>query len=134
MTTNIDDAFNRVYAAKAAQSVWNDLTELKSKRTVRHTRWIWELLQNAHDASTPADNNLIAEIKYRQGELVFSHNGRSFTADEVAHLICSGTTKGEDEDKETIGQYGTGFLTTHLLSLKIDVSGQLITGNGSISL
>ena len=125
MATNIDAAFNRVYAAKTAQSVWNDLTELKLKRTVRHTRWIWELLQNAHDASTPADNNLIAEIKYRQGKLAFSHNGRSFKADEVAHLICSGTTKGDEEDKETLGQYGTGFLTTHLLSLKIDVSGQL---------
>ena len=122
MTTNIDDAFSRVHAAKAAQSMWNDLEELEGKRTVKHTRWIWELLQNAHDASTSADNSLIAQIKYRQGKLVFLHNGHSFKADEVAHLICSGTTKAED--KETYGQYGTGFLTTHLLSLKIDVSGQ----------
>ena len=124
MTTNIDDAFSRVHAARAAQSVWNDLEELEGKRTVK--RWIWELLQNAHDASTSADNSIIAQIKYKQGKLVFLHNGRSFKADEVAHLIWSGTTKAED--KETYGQYGTGFLTTHLLSLKIDVSGRFENG------
>ena len=43
--------------------------------------------------------------------------------EEVAHLIYHGSTKLEDE--KTIGQYGSGFLTTHLLSPAIDVSGQL---------
>ena len=43
--------------------------------------------------------------------------------DEIAHLIFYGSTKIEDE--RTIGQYGSGFLTTHLLSWEIDISGQL---------
>ena len=46
--------------------------------------------------------------------------------EEVAHLIYHGSTKLEDED--TIGQYGSGFLTTHLLSPEIDISGQLNDG------
>lgn len=125
MATEIDDAFNLVYATVTAQRVWNNLNELELKRTARHTRWIWELLQNAHDASTSTDSNLIVKIKYKQGELVFLHNGCSFKAKEIAHLIGSGSTKDEEENTETIGQYGTGFLTTHLLSLKIDISGQL---------
>ncbi len=43
--------------------------------------------------------------------------------EEVAHLIYHGSTKLDDNT--TIGQYGSGFLTTHLLSPVIDVSGQL---------
>ena len=46
--------------------------------------------------------------------------------EEVAHLIYHGSTKLEDD--KTIGQYGSGFLTTHLLSPDIDVSGQLDDG------
>ena len=123
MTNKINDPFKSVYAAKTAQSVWNDLKELKKLRPIR---WIWELLQNASDASQSVDNSLIAEVKYRQGELIFSHNGRSFTELEVAHLIASGSTKYEDE--ESIGEFGTGFLTTHLLSLEIEILGQLDNG------
>ena len=126
MTNKIDDAFKSVYAAKTAQSVWNDLRELRQHFTDRRTRWIWELLQNASDASTSAENCLITEIKYRPEQLIFLHNGRSFKASEVAHLIASGSTKYEDE--EATGEFGTGFLTTHLLSLKIEVSGQLDDG------
>ena len=123
MTDKIDDPFKSVYAAKTAQSVWNDLRALKQLRPIR---WIWELLQNASDASPSINNYLIAEVRYRQGKLVFSHNGRSFTELEVAHLIASGSTKYEDE--ESIGEFGTGFLTTHLLSLEIEVSGKLDNG------
>ena len=125
VTTKIDNAFKDVYAAKTAQSVWNDIKELQ-RFPSRRTRWIWELLQNAIDASPLVDNHLIAEVKYRPGKLIFSHNGRSFKAAEVAHLIASGSTKYEDE--EAIGEFGSGFLTTHLLSLEIEVSGQLDDG------
>jgi hypothetical protein len=123
MTTKIDDAFKSVYGAKTAQSVWNDLRALKQRRPIR---WVWELLQNASDAAPPVDNHLIAEVKYRPGKLIFSHNGRSFKASEVAHLIASGSTKYEDD--EAIGEFGSGFLTTHLLSLEIEVLGQLDDG------
>ena len=58
----------------------------------------------------------------------FEHNGGSFTPDEVMHLIYHGSTKAESED--AIGQYGSGFLSTHLLSSKIRVSGRLTDGCG----
>ena len=62
----------------------------------------------------------------RRGELVFQHNGRDFRVEEVAHLIFHGTTKLED--KGALGQYGSGFLTTHMLSPEIDVWGRLEDG------
>ena len=121
MNQNYDDTRNKVLIENTAQGVYNHLNDMKSSG--RHKRWIWELLQNARDVSTDVDNHLIAKVKYNGKELVFLHNGRGFTVDEIAHLIFYGSTKVEDE--RTIGQYGSGFLTTHLLSWEIDVSGQL---------
>ena len=125
MNQNYDDTRTKVLIENTAQGVFKHLNEMKLSG--RHTRWIWELLQNARDVATDADNHLITAVKYSGEELVFLHNGRGFTVDEIAHLIFYGSTKVEDE--RTIGQYGSGFLTTHLLSWEIDVSGQLEDGN-----
>ena len=120
-----DDTRTKVLIENTAQGVFKHLNDMKSSG--RHKRWIWELLQNARDVSPNTDDHLIAEVKYSGEELVFLHNGRGFTVDEIAHLIFYGSTKIEDE--RSIGQYGSGFLTTHLLSWEIDVSGQLENGN-----
>ena len=70
-------------------------------------------MQNAHDAR--GVDGITAEVRYntKAGELVFLHNGRGFKANEIVHLIKAGTTKDED-DQETHGKFGRGFLTTHL--------------------
>lgn len=120
---------HKVLTDNTAQAVLNHLKEQESNRKSRLTRWIWELLQNARDTSANADVNLVASVEYKwrkeedHGELIFQHNGTKFKVEDIAHLIYHGSTKVED--KETIGQYGSGFLTTHLLSPKIDISGQL---------
>ena len=89
-------------------------------------RWVWELLQNAHDASIAPGKGLIAEIRDNSKELVFLHNGSRFTMDHIYHLIFHGSTKIEDE--EAIGRFGSGFLATHILSWHIDVSGRFEDG------
>ena len=120
---NKDQIKDRVLTENTAQGILNHLRELESNRARMQRRWIWELLQNARDVSHDDDTHLVASVELGSGELVFQHNGRGFTMEEVAHLIYHGSTKLEDE--KTIGQYGSGFLTTHLLSPEIDVSGQL---------
>ena len=124
MTTQLKKAETKdvVLSENTAQQVYQKLNELMSNRASRWTRWIWELLQNARDASMGRDS-LIATVQCLPNELTFLHNGKGFTEREIAHLIFHGSTKVEEE--RTIGQYGTGFLTTHLLSPKIYVSGQL---------
>ena len=117
---------NRVLTENTAQAVFKYLTEQESNRASMHTRWIWELLQNARDASIEDDNSIIAAVKFWPGELTFSHSGSGFNQDQIGHLIYHGSTKVEEE--ETIGRYGSGFLTTHLLSSEIDISGQLDDG------
>lgn len=114
---------NRVLTENTAQGILNYLRELESNRARMQRRWIWELLQNARDTSADDDTHLITSIDARGGEVVFRHNGCGFTTEEVAHLIYHGSTKIEDQN--AIGRYGSGFLTTHLLSPVIDISGQL---------
>ena len=116
----------KVLSDNTAQSVLNYLKALESNRDRVRARWIWELLQNARDASADSDMELVACIEQSEDKLVFEHNGESFSLEEIAHLIYHGSTKTEDE--ETIGQYGSGFLTTHLLSPEISVSGRITDG------
>ena len=109
---------NRVLTENTAQGVLNNLKTQESNRARMRTRWIWELLQNARDTKATS-----VSIEFGPGEITFQHNGDEFKMDDVAHLIYHGSTKVEDEG--TLGRYGSGFLTTHLLSPTIDISGQL---------
>ncbi len=123
---NKDETRNRVLTENTAQAVSKYLTDQESNRARWQNRWIWELLQNARDASKTSNNRLIVKIQYNPEELVFLHNGGGFTPEQITHLIYHGSTKIEDE--ETIGKYGSGFLTTHLLSPEVVISGQLHDG------
>lgn len=124
MTSQLEAKKAKVMTEKSAitiaQTVKKHLDVLEDDPSAQK-RWVWELLQNAHDASIASGRRLIAEIRDNSKELVFLHNGSPFTTEQVYHLIFHGSTKVEDE--ETIGQYGSGFLTTHILSWNIDVSG-----------
>lgn len=129
MTTQgneFDQIISQVLTDNTAQSVLNHLTTLESNRARVRTRWIWELLQNARDASANSDVALVASIKQSDDEVVFRHNGGNFEREEIIHLIYHGSTKVDNP--ENLGRYGSGFLTTHLLSPEIGVSGRLEDG------
>ena len=119
----LDEIRNQGLKENNALRVYTYLRANERARSRRLPRWIWELLQNAHDASIAREEPLIVNIKYSPGELVFSHNGSSFEVKQIFNLIYHGSTKADEE--EAIGEYGSGFLTTHLLSPEIKVSGQL---------
>ena len=117
---------NNVLADNTAQGVLKHLRALESNRDHVRTRWIWELLQNAMDASVDSGRKLVASIEQSNDEIVFQHNGNPFDLHEIAHLIYHGSTKVESE--EAIGQYGSGFLATHLLSPEVNISGRVNDG------
>ena len=125
MSHDWEQAKTRILTANTAQGVFKHLRTLESNRSRVLPRWIWELLQNARDVSV-GDGSLIASVETRDGELIFRHNGRGFDRDEITHLVYYGSTKLERED--ALGQFGSGFLTTHLLCPTIGVSGQLTDG------
>ena len=113
---NLDAVKDRVLTENTAQSVLKNLQNLRSNQAHFRERWIWELLQNARDAKAED-----VSVRYDEDKVVFRHDGIDFTSEEITHLIYHGSTKIEDAG--TIGQYGSGFLTTHLLSPEIEVSG-----------
>ncbi|MGC9525399.1 MAG: sacsin N-terminal ATP-binding-like domain-containing protein [Limnospira sp.] len=89
-------------------------------------RWIWELLQNAKDV---ADRSVKVEVVLQNDSVEFKHNGNPFLMDNITYLIEQVSTKDRAESAEelvaTTGKFGTGFMTTHLLSKKVGVSGVL---------
>lgn len=114
----------RALIDNTAQGIFNYLKEIENKREVFEKRWIWELMQNALDAS-PQEGKIRVNITKTNDQLVFTHNGRRFKPEEVAHLVYHGSTKKE----QAIGKFGTGFLVTHLLSKRVKLRGIREDGN-----
>ncbi len=85
-------------------------------------RAIWELFQNAGDLSLSGS----AEIRMTltDDSFVFAHKGKPFTFDSLCSLVKQVSSQ-EKENDETVGQYGTGFLTTHKFGRKITVNGSI---------
>lgn len=81
-------------------------------------RAIWELVQNARDLS----DDCKIEIQLNEDYFIFSHNGNSFTPDTLGSLVKQVSSE-EKEDPSKVGQYGTGFITTHLFGRIIDIEG-----------
>src|SRR4051794_20952449 len=115
------DARHAVLADNTGQAVRNYLKKLFQEEARFRGRWIWELLQNARDSAPATGVQIWLEIG--PDRLVFRHDGVPFTYKNVAHLIYHGTTKYEapGDGQAPIGQYGTGFLTTHLISKTVRV-------------
>lgn len=116
----------------------NDLKDQKSysipaKRTMEHLkpilsksndlpqRWMWELLQNASDLGS----NIKAKFEITDQHLTFFHNAKPFTLSEAYNLIMPDSKKDEEElhNRSVIGQFGTGFISTHILSKLIHIKG-----------
>ncbi len=95
-------------------------------------RWAWELLQNAKDSIADEEKRSVSvRIKLDDDKVEFSHNGIHFTEQDVRGLINQISSKEIEEGQQTkkTGRFGTGFLTTHLLSRIIDVKGIVETND-----
>src|SRR5439155_11222147 len=119
-----DQARNSTLVENTAQTVYKHLDRLEDHRTIFGGRWVWELLQNARDAAPP--EGVFIELELAVGELRVRHDGAPFQPNEIAHLIYHGSTKvGGDGD---LDHFGSGFLSTHLLSRVVRVRGSLADG------
>ena len=122
-----EDAHKRQITENDARRIRTRVEEAQRNPTRAGIRWPFELMQNAHDAG-PRDSDDLVKIKFtfKNNELVVSHTGKSFTAQDLAALLSGGSNKGLDDDKTT-GRFGTGFLATHALSTHVDVCGVMKT-------
>lgn len=117
----INDARNAQRLSIPAKRLKEKLEPIPSKVEFLQKRWFWELLQNASDYNDEVD----VRLEIYDDKLTFSHNGLPFRPIDTENLIApdSGKDDLEMKDVETIGQYGTGFISTHVLSAKITIEG-----------
>ncbi|WP_024771758.1 sacsin N-terminal ATP-binding-like domain-containing protein [Aquimarina macrocephali] len=109
-----------------ADKIKNRLRELDKTIEGNMGRWAWELLQNAKDSVAEFDEKKISvKIELYENKIIFSHNGIHFTEQDIRGLINQISSKEIDEGLQTrkTGRFGTGFLTTHMLSKIIDIKG-----------
>ncbi len=88
-------------------------------------RAIWELCQNAIDLSEHSE--IIIELN--DHSIIFKHNGKPFTSNTLSCLIKQVSSKNPDSNEDEVGQYGTGFISTHSFGKKILVTGSLSEGD-----
>src|SRR5581483_11006933 len=126
MTDTWTEDAAKVLRENTAQAIHQHLEELENQRDQYTRRWIWELFQNALDAADQQRATTI-QIRCTENSFVFSHNGVPFDRREILHLIFHGSTKREREG--VIGRYGTGFLTSHIVSRRVRINGDLVGGD-----
>lgn len=113
-----------------ADSVYRDIQAREEEREEYEKRWFWELLQNAKD-SIDENQNIKVKIEITDNHISFSHTGNPFELDDILSLIIQGSSKNNKEGKT--GRFGTGFMTTYLLSKKVHITGQLTENQGCFS-
>lgn len=104
------------------------LTGLQKNPGIQPDRPIWELVQNARDVSYEKGKAQVVFTR-KQNSFVFQHNGQPFTRTTLQSLILQTSSKVR-EDIIQVGQYGTGFLTTHKFGLDFRLTGSLSLLNG----
>jgi hypothetical protein len=125
--SDLDAAKNRVLTENTAQSILKWLNSIAEHRRAATKRWPWEMLQNALDASQPG--GVSCRFRLEGSAVSFSHDGRPFQLEELAHLIFHGSTKAESD--ESVGQFGTGFLTVHAFSRDVLVTVPIVDGESA---
>lgn len=104
-----------------ARDIIHDIDRLNTFPENKKSRWVWELLQNAKDVASEKGVNITFELKNNQ--IIFSHDGQPFETKHLLAILYKTSTKSLGSDDGTTGKYGTGFVTTHILSKKLKISG-----------
>jgi len=118
--SSLDRTKDKVIVGNNAHTIYEHLKSLDNVPKHRQ-RWIWELMQNAQDA-----NATEITITFENQTVAFSHNGLPFSEEDITHLIFHGSSKPELIGKR--GKFGTGFMTTHLLSKRVNIKGDMEDG------
>lgn len=104
-----------------ARDIIHDVNSLANKDELQKTRWVWEFLQNAKDTAT--DGGVDITFQLDNDKITISHNGTPFETKHLIAILHKKSTKSLSGDDGTTGKYGTGFVTTHILSKKLSISG-----------
>lgn len=129
---SVQDILNFQREESEARDIIKDLDNLQSTPKEKQNRWIWELIQNAKDCARVVQNE-IKEVSIlvtlKQGELIFQHDGVPFTPEDLIALLRRTSNKNYQNTEGNTGKYGTGFVSTHLLSYVVHLDA-FLSGKG----
>ena len=80
-------------------------------------RALWELVQNARDMSEESR----IKIELTKHSVIFSHHGQPFDYTSFSALVKQNSSKDRN-GTDQVGQYGTGFMTTHAFNRTVTIS------------
>lgn len=119
---HVEERNNRKLTADKIRQI---LINVRNNPDDSSRRWIWELIQNAKDVPNRFGKVSMAVALY-DDRVVFSHNGDSFKLTNLMSLVQQVSSKdSQNKDEKVTGKFGTGFISTHLLSDIIRVEGNL---------
>ncbi|MDY5858864.1 MAG: hypothetical protein SPK09_06540, partial [Porphyromonas sp.] len=105
-----------------ARTQAKSLNLLSSGIYTEEERFIYELLQNAIDSfQDTAEAKLKVSIEVQGNYLVFSHNGKPFSENDVIGL-CDVGNGSKEGDAKKIGYKGIGFKSVFMASTQVFVS------------
>ncbi|WP_144491992.1 MULTISPECIES: sacsin N-terminal ATP-binding-like domain-containing protein [Bacillus cereus group] len=130
-----DNTYLEMALNSSTSKILNELKSIKEsseeKKNEIRRRWIWELIQNASDC-TPGDSKINIFLEITGDRISFSHDGTPFSYKDLLSLITQISTKQQSEEKLT-GKFGTGFMSTFLLSEIVEIEGTFIRKNGTLT-
>ena len=124
---------------QATEKIQTKLTAVENKKGDYQLTWIWELIQNAVDNITKINNinkedkKVDIEISFdeKNKELIFKHNNGYFTEDQLEKIILQMHGELNAENTQVVGRFGSGFITTYILSRNVKIKGRLQLSNGA---
>lgn len=117
----IEEQNNRKLTADKIRQI---LSKVENNPADSSKRWVWELIQNAKDVPNTAFGRVSIQLILTSEKLIFKHNGDPFSLKNIFSLIQQVSSKDStNADEEVTGKFGTGFISTHLLSKIIEVEG-----------
>jgi predicted methyltransferase len=96
----------------------NSVNSLSTDIYTDRIRFVFELLQNADDASAQLINELFVSLRFVGNYLVFAHKGKPLSENDVDAITAVGQS-GKRTDIKSTGFKGMGFKSVFGVSKKV---------------
>ena len=133
---------DKIIVQQATEKIQTKLKAVDNKKEYYQQTWIWELIQNAVDNITKINNinpikkqvNIEINFDEYKNELIFKHNNGYFTKDQLLNIILqkhADLNTENNNNTQVVGKFGSGFITTYILSRNVKIKGRLQLSNGA---
>lgn len=114
----INQTISQVHQKGVASKILQSMDRIRNEfDPIQARRWPTELLQNARDLAYP-QRPVRVQFELTDDAVYFRHSGKPFSVKDILSIINQVSSK---KPGEGVGQFGTGFMSTFQLSMKVDV-------------